>query len=210
MKSDKTCCVLGKFACLALALTTAHSPVFAGPADPALSAKSGYEGRIRLAYFLDEPDGYCLDVPGPVQNLFLESPTVAHTCHPDPLGDQVFRFNVEGQGLINWRYGEHDLCLTALAAEPKSKLKLLACDNPSAQQFRYTDKGEFQLQSTSLCVQVERTGPASRQQPSSGQDAYGRGRSVNAQYTHLMRFLELHPCGSGDPAMARWRALERN
>ncbi len=210
MTKNRSCSTLGQTACLVLALALAPAQAFAGPADPALSAKGGYEGRIRLAYFLDEPDGYCLDVPGPIHNLFLDSPTVAHTCHPDPLGDQIFKFNLNGQGLINWSHGEKNLCLTALGTESKSKLKLLACDNPSAQQFRYTDKAEFQLQLTNLCVQVERTGPPSRQKPTADQDAYGRGRSVNAQYTHLMRFLELHPCGSGDPTMARWKALERD
>lgn len=195
---------------LALASAVLASAAIAGPPVPALGDEGGYEGRIRLTYFLDEPDGYCLDVPGPITNLLLEAPMVAHTCHPDPLEDQVFSFNVDGSGLIRWRYADYDLCLTAVGSEQGAKLKLLSCDNPGAQQFEYTEKAEFRLSATALCVQVELTGPPSRQEPGPGQDAYGRGRSVNAQYTHLMRFLELHPCGSGDPAMARWQALERD
>ncbi|MEO0465656.1 MAG: RICIN domain-containing protein [Pseudomonadota bacterium] len=184
----------------------------AAPSEPAaeagLSAASGYEGRVRLTRFLDEPDGYCLDVPGPATSVMLQFPLVAHTCHADPLADQVFRFNMDGENRIRWVMDDYDLCFTADDASAMSPLNLLACDAPAKQSFEFTDRGEFRLSDTDLCIHVERTGPASFQPVEEGQDAYGRGRSVNAQFTHLMRRLELRTCGDGDPAMSRWQATE--
>lgn len=169
------------------------------------SNPSSHIGQVQLVSFLDEPDGYCLDVPGPAHAVMLNLPLVAHTCHPDPFEDQVFTFDSGGTGEIIW-YGQPEpLCFTADSASELSNLNLRACEQSSLQVFDLVRKGEFQLRNTNLCVQVERRGPASRQPVEEGQDAYGRGRSVNAQYTHLMRFLELRECGTGDPTMSRWR-----
>ncbi|MEM6626062.1 MAG: RICIN domain-containing protein [Pseudomonadota bacterium] len=182
--------------------------VSAAPATASLSDAGGYEGRVRLTRFLDEPDGYCLDVPGPEGSEMLQFPLVAHTCHADPKGDQVFSFNADGSGQIRWTTDTHDLCFTADEAVALSKLNLRACDQPELQSFIFTEKKEFQLSGTQLCVQVERTGPGPFETAEDGQDSYGRGRSVNAQFTHLMRVLELRDCGDGDPAMSRWQATE--
>ncbi|MEM1191210.1 MAG: ricin-type beta-trefoil lectin domain protein [Pseudomonadota bacterium] len=180
----------------------------AGPMDARLSADGGYEGRIRLTRFLDEPDGYCMDVPGPVGSRMKEIPLLAHTCHADPLGDQRFEFNTLGEGRIRWTGEPEDLCFEALALEANSKLDLKACAGKTHQSFVYTDRGEFRLVDTSLCIHVEKTGPGLGETAGEGQDPYGRGRSVNAQFTHLMRFLELRSCGTEDPAMSRWRAID--
>ena len=178
-----------------------------GPMDPALSAPEGYEGRIRLTRFLDEPDGYCLDVPGPVSNLFLDWPMWAHTCHPDPFADQVFRFNKDGAGRLHWVFEAHDLCVTANTAEAGAGFKLAACDQPAVQSFDYTETGQFRLKDTELCINVEKTGPGPRQPVAEGQDARGRGQAINPQYSHLARKLELQPCTEGDRAMSRWRSI---
>ena len=162
-------------------------------------------GQIRLTSFLDEPDGYCLDVPGPAHAVMLDLPLVAHTCHPDPKADQVFTYDPSQTGEIIWNARPTPLCFTADSASELSRLNLRPCEQSARQVFDRIGKGEFQLRGSQLCIQVERRGPASRQPVGEGQDAYGRGRSVNAQYTHLMRFLELRECGSGDPAMSRWQ-----
>ena len=177
------------------------------PARSLLTAAGGYEGRIRLVRFLDEPDGYCLDVPGPPSNILLHIPVWAHTCHFDRLGDQVFRFNKDGDGRIRWKFAKYDLCLTARAAKAGANFKLVACDNPNLQRYDYTGVGEFRLRRTNFCIFVERTGPGPRTKAAAGQDQYGRGRPVNPQYSHLARRLELQPCGTGEPAMARWQAV---
>ncbi|MEM1261723.1 MAG: ricin-type beta-trefoil lectin domain protein [Pseudomonadota bacterium] len=187
----------------------AGGPASAGPMDPTLAAADGYEGRIRLTRFLDEPDGYCLDVPGPVNARVKEAPLVAHTCHADALADQVFAFNTRSAGQIRWTHETTDLCFEALATDTGAKLDLRECADKPEQTFDYTARGEFQLRDTTLCIHVEKTGPAGPGvRAVDGQDAYGRGRSVNAQFTHLMRFLELRTCGTEDPAMSRWQATE--
>ena len=82
--------------------TQSDAVALAALPETGLSATSGYEGQIRLSRFLDEPDGYCLDVPGPANAVMLEMPLIAHTCHADPLSDQVFQFNEAGSGVLRW------------------------------------------------------------------------------------------------------------
>ena len=173
-----------------------------------LSSPEGYTGRIRLSRFLDEPDGYCMDVPGPPNAPMLHLPVVAHTCHPDPYIDQVFQFNKDESGLMRWTTEGHDLCFTVNETKIGSRLGFKTCDQPAFQTFNFTARGEFKLSGTDLCLHVERTGPALRAPVAEGQDAYGRGRSVNPQFTHLMRFVELRECGDGDASMWRWQAIE--
>lgn len=186
------------------ATTAATAP----EAEIGLTPGGEYTGRIRLNRFLDEPDGYCLDVPGPASNVMLQFPLVAHTCHADPLADQVFSFNDDGSGQIRWTMDEYDLCFTADSADSLANLNLKACESSPLQTFEYTAGKEIQLSGTPLCVHVERTGPASFQPVGEDQDDYGRGRSVNPQFTHLMRRLELRACGDGDPSMFRWQAMD--
>ncbi|MEO1304611.1 MAG: RICIN domain-containing protein [Pseudomonadota bacterium] len=201
-----------KTQCLGLAtigLTVGCANVATLPEQNAsLTDQDGYEGRVRLVRFLDEPDGYCLDVPGPAGSELLEVPLVAHTCHPDPYLDQVFRFNQDRAREIRWTTEAHDLCFTPDAVEVGSRLHLRTCGEHPAQAFEYTIGQELKLVDANLCIQVERRGAGPRQPPGEGQDAYGRGLSVNAQYTHLMRFLELRQCGDGDPSMSRWKAIQ--
>ena len=173
----------------------------------ALSNPEGYEGRVRLVRFLDEPDGYCLDVPGPAGSELLDFPLVAHTCHPDPYADQVFRIRQDTSQHIRWTTQARDLCFTPDKVEAGARLYLRACGEYPDQAFEVTEGQELKLAETDLCIHVERRGAGPRQAPGEGQDVYGRGRSVNAQYTHLMRFLELRQCGEGDASMYRWQAI---
>ncbi|MEM6534432.1 MAG: ricin-type beta-trefoil lectin domain protein [Pseudomonadota bacterium] len=198
---------LGVVAGLGLVLASCETLAVSTLTPAGLSAQDGYTGRIRLTRFLDEPDGYCLDVPGPATNVMLQFPMVAHTCHFGPLPDQVFQFNTDGTGKLRWTMDEYDLCFTADKAEALSAFNLRECGSSPLQSFELTENNEFKLSGTDLCMQVERTGAGPMQPPGEGQDAYGRGRSVNAQFTHLMRRLELRTCGEGDPAMSRWQAV---
>jgi len=174
---------------------------------PVLTAAQGYEGRIRLVRFLDEPDGYCVDVPGGGDRVMLNMPAIAHTCHFDALPDQVFRFNTNGRGQIVWNQGEQDVCLSANAPEPAAGLKFERCQETALQAFDATANGEIRLRGASLCLAVERTAPPLGQPMKHGQDSYGRGRPVNPQFTHLARALQLARCGEGDPSMQRWMAI---
>ncbi len=174
--------------------------------QPSLANREGYTGRIRLVRFLDEPDGYCIDVPGAAGAVMLNLPPIAHTCHFDPLADQIFSFNVTGEGFIRWSQGEDEVCLTVPEPREGANLTFNTCGIDEMQSFDYTAVGEFHLRDTDLCLVVERTGPNFDETLSPDQDEYGRGRPVNPQYTHLARALQLDQCGQGDPSMARWQA----
>ncbi len=184
---------------------TAQSEASQPPSRASLADPNGYEGRIRLVRFLDEPDGYCFDVPGAGDRVMLTMPPIAHTCHFDPLADQVFAFNRGGDGLIQWRNAQQSVCLAADAAQAGARFAFDACGGSPHQSFDYTDRGEFRLRDTELCLSVEATGRSFDEQPNSEHDEFGRGRPVNPKYTHLARALVLDICGLGDPSLQRWQ-----
>lgn len=163
----------------------------------------GYEGRIRLVRFLDEPDGYCIDVPGGGDRVMLSVPAIAHTCHFDPLPDQVFR--LDGVA-IRWSFGPEPVCLSAATPSPGADFGFELCAGAPRQAFEFALNGEIRLTGTTLCLSVERTGPRFGQDPGPDQDPHGRGRPVNPQFSHLARALLLEECGVGDPSFQRWMA----
>jgi len=163
--------------------------------------KHGYEGRIRLVRFLDEPDGYCVDVPGGGDRIMLSMPAIAHTCHFDPLPDQVFRLN--GTAIL-WPHKRDPVCLSAATTSHGAGFGFEPCKGTARQSFEFAPNGEIRLAGTQLCLGVERTGPAFGQDPTPDQDAHGRGSPVNPQFSHLARALVLEECGVGDPSFQRW------
>ena len=192
----------------AVAASTATAQVTAAPSATQLDHPAGYVGRIRLVRFLDEPDGYCIDVPGGGNRVLLQMPAIAHTCHFDPLDDQIFTFNERGNGRVVWEGGAEPVCLTADRVEQNAGFQFRNCeDGPQDRlQFDYLDGGALRLAGTELCLSVARTGPSFRETLRDDQDVFGRGVPVNPQFTHLARALELTPCGQGDPSMQRWMA----
>lgn len=171
-----------------------------------LSFPGGYEGRIRLVRFLDEPDGYCIDVPGSADRAMLAMPAIAHTCHYDPLPDQVFIFNRGGEGLIRWDFDGRSACLTAASAQAQAPFSFEDCEANKFQNFIFTAFGELRLNDSDLCLAVEATGPRFDEPLGPQQDARGRGRPVNPKLSHLARALQLSHCGEGDPSFQRWQA----
>lgn len=171
-----------------------------------LSFPGGYQGRIRLVRFLDEPDGYCIDVPGSAERAMLAMPAIAHTCHFDPLPDQVFIFNSSGNGLIRWEFGGRSACLTAGAAQQGAPISFKDCGPNEMQKFTFTDIGDLRLSDSDLCLAVETTGPRFDETLGPQQDARGRGRPINPKFSHLARALQLSNCGEADPSFQRWQA----
>lgn len=200
--------LLGFGAFAVAAVSTAGSANAQAVKAGSLSDPNGYTGRIRLIRFLDEPDGYCIDVPGGGDRVLLNMPAIAHTCHFDPLPDQVFSFNAEGLGRIVWAGKNEPACLTAQGLLDGEGFLFMPCGDPTTQTFSYETGGALRIADSELCLSVERTGPSFRETLGETQDAYGRGRPVNPQYTHLARALTLAPCGVGDPSMQRWQALD--
>jgi hypothetical protein len=169
-------------------------------ASPLLGADGGYVGRIKLASHLDEPRGYCLDVPGPAGNLLFHIPVWAHTCHASPQPDQIFRYNEEGSGLLRFVFEEHDLCLTAVERREGSRFSYLPCTAPDRQAFDVDENGSFSLRDSELCLVV------ANMEDGGSQNEIGTGREVRA--THRVRGLRLRQCEKGSLEMARWEAMQ--
>lgn len=54
---------------------------------------------IQLVDPLDEPEFYCVDVPGFQDNLRTDRPLQAHTCKPGA-ADELFVANQPGDGAV--------------------------------------------------------------------------------------------------------------
>ena len=78
---------------------------------------------LRAVDALDEPRGYCIDIPGSGPTLDLDAPLQGHTCKfRDAIADQLFDA-AAGQHI---RASEYDRCLAVEALEPGQPLLLRA------------------------------------------------------------------------------------
>lgn len=110
----------------------------------------------RLAAELNEPRGHCLDLSGYDENIRWKKPVQAHTCkHDITQGDQIIEsddINEKGGRLYMPVY---DICLQAENTKVGAKLMLSHCDDEALQQWKLTDKGQFQpVSDSSLCVTI--------------------------------------------------------
>lgn len=151
------------------------------------------EGLVRLVDPLDEPEYYCLDVPGvPGGDLDIESDLWAHTCKPGRAIDQVFRDDYRASQLYLPGY---DRCLVARAATPGTALGAGDCADIALQGFELDPDGKLRVLSSGpdpLCVAV----------------APGDGLAVNIAESHLARSLTIESCTSIDPQLATWEFVE--
>ncbi len=85
---------------LATALPTAVTMPTSTPSQA--SSKSGVDGVfIRLTDPLDEPEYYCVDVPGAGRGVRLQSALQAHTCKPiEVAADELFSFDRPTEGVL--------------------------------------------------------------------------------------------------------------
>lgn len=164
-----------------------------------LRSADGYEGRIKLAATLDDPRGYCLDVPGPASNILLHIPVWTHSCHSGPEPDQVFKFNLDGKGKFRFVYQSYDLCLTAADRVARSRFRYEECNADALQGFGARQDGTIVLKGSNLCL------AALNMEAGGSQQETGTGRMVQA--THMVRGLTLRRCGSGAPELERWVAI---
>ena len=142
---------------------------------------------IQLRNHLDEPEYYCVDVPGFGSSLDLEGALTAHTCKPNA-EDELFIFNQPDSGQLYMP--AYDLCMTADSQNPGTELILTACNDSQQQRFSFNEDGTIQFQnnaSESLCLSVS---------DEAGEPTGGP--------SHLRRDLSLELCRSVDSARSQW------
>jgi triacylglycerol lipase len=112
----------------------------AARADPAL---------LRAVDALDEPRGYCIDIPGSGPTLNLDAPLQGHTCKfRDAVADQLFDEAAEQ----HIRASEYDRCLAVEALEPERPLLLRACADSRLQRWQLADGRLSPAAQPELCV----------------------------------------------------------
>lgn len=146
----------------------------------------GAEGLIQLIDPLDEPQFYCVDVPGFRNRVNLDAPLMAHTCKPGA-ADELFTPGRPEPGQFYMR--AYDRCAEAASAQAGASLSLAACGASKLQRFALEAEGRIKLAGSDLCLAV----------------ADGKGTPTGGP-SHLRRDLTLEPCGSVRPSLSRWKA----
>jgi len=145
-------------------------------------------GLIQLLDPLDEPEFYCVDVPGFGRSLNLQGALTAHTCKPGA-DDEMFQWDSPASGQISMP--AYNLCLEANGDEAGTTLGLAECSDAPLQLFRYEENGRIRLdQGTAegeLCLTVG---------PEPGEPTGGP--------SHLRRTLTLETCSQVDDSRALW------
>lgn len=98
---------------------------------------------IRLVDPLDEPEFYCVDIPGFRQNVQLYAPLMAHTLKRFGSADEMFIMDHPAKGQIF--ASEYGLCIEASAAKSGAQLLLKKPSDSPLQQFTLTDEGYLVL-----------------------------------------------------------------
>ncbi len=174
-----------------------ETPTQAPPASPTPTRQATISPRaiveddrvfIQLTDPLDEPEFYCVDVPGAGAGVRLESALQVHTCKTiTTAADELFTMNQPKEGQI---YMEaYDLCVEAEEAENGSFLRLQSCSDSPHQLFalesdliRLSGGGQG-----ALCLAVA---------PGSGTPTGGP--------SHLRRDLTLEECEAVESTLIKW------
>ena len=145
---------------------------------------------LRVIAPLDEARGYCLDIPGHLASVRVESPLQAHTCKHG-IWNLDGRFDVAAPGSGVLRMPNYDLCLQAENTSVGARLLLADCIEAELQTWSLLDTGEIVLKSfPQMCITVE-DGP--------GRDAGG------PQYR--MKAVGLDTCAQQISDRQRWATV---
>ncbi len=160
---------------------------------PQLQAATAVE--VTLVHKLDEPRGFCLDIPGFQTRAKPEQGLHTHSCYSYQgklAVDQAFDATMIAKGAF--RIIAFDQCMTAPSMTAGGRLALEACDGREAQQFQHRATGQIVvLAAPEYCV----TAGAGPSRPGGG------GNPV-----HLIRGLTLETCDSSREDRQRWRLRE--
>ena len=144
---------------------------------------------IQLEDPLDEPEYYCVDVPGAGPGVRLQAALQAHTCKPVAVAeDGLFMVNHPSDGQIYMK--AYDLCVAADGPESESLLHLEPCSDAPLQSFSFASDGRIQLEGGSvagLCLAV----------------APGPGTPTGGP-SHLRLGLNLQRCNDVGPLRSTW------
>lgn len=135
---------------------------------------------IQLADPLDEPEFYCVDVPGFRDSLRTDRPLQAHTCKPGA-DDELFITHQPGTG--QFLMPAYDLCMEAEG----NRVYTRVCADHPAQFFSYRDDLTIRTAEGDLCLAV----------------AGGNGEPAGGR-SHLRRDLRLVACGEVAAELAEW------
>jgi len=171
---------------IALLITLMIALLFAAPLQAATAVE------VTLAQTLDEPRGFCLDVPGPQTRAKPEQGLHTHSCYSYQgrlAVDQAFDAAMIANGVF--RIIAFDRCMTAPSITAGRRLTLEICDGRAAQQFTHRNTGHIVTQAAPAYCVTAGAGPSR---------AGGGGNPV-----HLIRDLTLEACDSRLDDRQRWR-----
>lgn len=150
----------------------------------------GAEGLVVLIDPLDEPERYCLDVPGFGRRLNLDAPLMAHTCKPGAADELFTRGHPEDGQLYMKAYKR---CVEAASDRSGAQVFVKTCSSEPLQRFSFEPDGRIRLAGSDVCLTV----------------AAGAGAPTGGP-SHLRRDLTLEACNTADPTRSRWEVPESN
>ena len=145
---------------------------------------------LRVIAPLDEARGYCLDIPGHLASVQIDSPLQAHTCKHG-IWNQDGRFDTSALGNGVLRMPHYDLCLQAENTSIGARLLLAECTEADLQTWTIQDSGQIALEAVpQRCITVEE-GP--------GRDAGGP--------RYRMKGVGLDTCAQQASDRQRWTTV---
>ena len=110
---------------------------------------------LRVIAPLDEARGYCLDIPGHLSSVRIDSPLQVHTCKHG-IWNQDGRFDMAALGNGVLRMPHYELCLQAENNSIGAALLLAECTEAELQTWTLQDSGQIALEAfPQRCITVE-------------------------------------------------------
>ena len=159
--------------------------------EVAESAQVNDEGVfVRVVAPLDEARGYCLDIPGHMTSVRLESPLHVHTCKHG-IWNQDGRFDAAALRNGVLRMPHYELCLEAENHSIGARLLLTECTQADLQTWTLQDSGEIALEAfPQMCISIEE----------------GLGRDAGGPQ-YLMKGVGLDTCTQQAGDRQRWTTV---
>ena len=157
-------------------------------------------GMIRLAAALDDPQHYCIDVPGHSGGVRLNAPLQAHTCKPGA-NDQTFQIALGYYEYSELRMPAYERdsgrCLAVMDSDYRPVIAA-ACHSRDESRFsddRIRREGHLSVKAKAFrerCIGVA---------AGAGDPAGGRN--------HLRRDLKVYDCAATDLELITWELVEQ-